>query len=239
MTLISSARPGLVREFIDIITNVAVPHQEPRATVHRRRIVVAVVLVLGIVLLSYLFTRERDDESFCLLAVAAAALWSVGALVSGPLHLGGVRFRGRNERPVFTGTGVGLVLGAVFLLGGVVVSKIPPLTAQISAMLTHVDEVSWRLVVLVVILNAIAEEMFFRGALYTVFERRMPLISSTLLYVLAMMVGLNIMVGVAALVLGTVCGIERRATGGVLAPVLTHLVWGLMMVLALPPIFGQ
>ncbi|MGV8056383.1 CPBP family intramembrane glutamate endopeptidase, partial [Mycobacterium kansasii] len=40
-------------------------------------------------------------------------------------------------------------------------------------------------------------------------------------------------------VLGTVCAIERRATGGVLAPVLTHLVWGLMMVLALPSIFGM
>ncbi len=31
---------------------------------------------------------------------------------------------------------------------------------------------------------------------------------------------------------------ERRASGGVLAPALTHLVWGLIMVLALPPMFG-
>ena len=48
----------------------------------------------------------------------------------------------------------------------------------------------------------------------------------------------NPMLGFAALILGTVCALERRATGGVLAPVLTHLVWGLIMVLALPALFG-
>jgi membrane protease YdiL (CAAX protease family) len=46
------------------------------------------------------------------------------------------------------------------------------------------------------------------------------------------------MLGFAGLILGTVCGLQRRATGGVLAPVLTHMVWGLIMVVALPPIFG-
>ena len=46
------------------------------------------------------------------------------------------------------------------------------------------------------------------------------------------------MLGFAAVILGTVCALQRRATGGVLAPVLTHLVWGLIMVLALPPLFG-
>ncbi len=46
------------------------------------------------------------------------------------------------------------------------------------------------------------------------------------------------MLGFAAIILGTVCAFERRATGGVLAPMLTHLVWGLIMVLVLPPMFG-
>jgi membrane protease YdiL (CAAX protease family) len=46
------------------------------------------------------------------------------------------------------------------------------------------------------------------------------------------------MLGVAAIILGTVCALERRASGGVLAPILTHFVWGLIMVLALPPLFG-
>jgi uncharacterized protein len=48
----------------------------------------------------------------------------------------------------------------------------------------------------------------------------------------------NPMLGFAAIILGTVCALERRASGGILAPMLTHFVWGLIMVLALPPLFG-
>lgn len=239
MTQTSSARPGLLREFTDIFTKVAAPYHEPRSVVHRRRVVVAVVVLLGAAVLASMHTKNPGDAAFYWLSLALAAVWSVGAVVAGPLHLGVVRFRGRYERPVFTGTGVGLVLGGVFLLGGLAVQQIPPLADQVIAILDYTTQVSWRLVVLIAIVNAVAEEMFFRGALFSAFGRRYPLVLSTLLYIGAMMAAGNLMIGVAALVLGTVCAIERRATGGVLAPVLTHLVWGLMMVLALPPIFGR
>jgi CAAX protease family protein len=46
------------------------------------------------------------------------------------------------------------------------------------------------------------------------------------------------MLGFAAIILGAVCALERRASGGVLAPILTHFAWGLIMVLVLPPLFG-
>lgn len=238
MTQISPARPGLLREITKIITKVALPYHEPRAVVQRRRVVVGVVVVIGAAVVLAMHSKLPGDASFYWLSLVLAAVWSVGAVVSGPLHLGVLRFRGRNERPVFTGTGVGLVLGGVFLLGGLVVQQIPVLAGQVTAILDYTTAVSWRLVVLIAIVNAIAEEMFFRGALFSAFGRRSPLVFSTLLYVAAMMAAGNLMVGVAALVLGTVCAIERRATGGVLAPVLTHLVWSLVMVLALPPIFG-
>ena len=65
------------------------------------------------------------------------------------------------------------------------------------------------------------------------------MIISTVLYVIATSATTgNPMLGFAAIILGTVCALERRATGGVLAPMLTHFFWGLVMVLALPPIFG-
>jgi membrane protease YdiL (CAAX protease family) len=239
MTQTSSARPGLLREFTNIFTKVSLPYHEPRAIVTRRRVVVAVVVLLGASVLAFMHTKNPGDAAFYWLSLALAAIWSVGAVAAGPLHLGAVRFRGRNERPVFTGTGVGLVLGGVFLLGGLAVQQIPPLAGQVIAILDYTTHVSWRLVVLIAIVNAIAEEMFFRGALFSAFGRRYPLVFSTLLYVAAMAAAGNLMIGVAALVLGTVCAIERRATGGVLAPVLTHLVWGLVMVLALPSIFGM
>lgn len=239
MTQTSPARPGLLREFTDIFSKVSAPYHEPRAVVQRRRVVVVGVVLLGAAVLAFMHTKNPGDAAFYWLSLALAAVWSVGAVLAGPLHLGAVRFRGRNERPVFTGTGVGLVLGGVFLLGGLAVQKIPPLAGQVTAILDYTTQVSWRLVVLIAIVNAIAEELFFRGALFSAFGRRYPLVLSTLLYIAAMMAAGNLIIGVAALVLGTVCAIERRATGGVLAPVLTHLVWGLMMVLALPPLFGM
>jgi uncharacterized protein len=41
----------------------------------------------------------------------------------------------------------------------------------------------------------------------------------------------------AAAVLGMVVGLQRRAGGGVLAPILTHITWSMIMLLALPRIF--
>ena len=93
-------------------------------------------------------------------------------------------------------------------------------------------------IVAITLVNGVAEEVFFRGALYTALGRYHPVVISTVLYACATLASGNPMLGFAAIILGTVCAFERRATGGVLAPVLTHFVWGLIMVLALPPMFG-
>jgi len=97
---------------------------------------------------------------------------------------------------------------------------------------------SFLLIVAITVINGIAEEIFFRGALYSALGRYHPVVISTVLYVCATMASGNPMLGFAAIFLGTVCALERRASGGVLAPMLTHFVWGLIMVLALPPMFG-
>jgi uncharacterized protein len=47
----------------------------------------------------------------------------------------------------------------------------------------------------------------------------------------------NLMLGFAAILLGLVVGLERRASGGVLAPVLTHVTWSTAMLFLLPLIF--
>jgi membrane protease YdiL (CAAX protease family) len=150
-----------------------------------------------------------------------------------------VRFFGRNQRPVISGTVIGLTLGAVFVVGGLLAREIPALrdyAAQVLAFATHG---SLLLVVLITLINGLAEELFFRGALYSAFEKHHPAVISTIVYTIVIGVStLNPMLTFAALVLGAVCAFERRATGGVLAPILTHMVWGLIMVLALPPIFG-
>jgi membrane protease YdiL (CAAX protease family) len=226
-------------EVRDIVGTCPVPHHEPPTLIRRRRIIVAVVLVIGAVLLGYSLTRPPGDASFYWLTLALAAVWAVGALLSGPLHLGCIRFRGRNQRPWITGTAVGLLLGAVFIVGGLIAREIPPVREYITQVLEFANYGPLLLVTFITVINGVAEEMFFRGALYTALGRFHAVLVSTVLYVIATGVATgNPMLGFAAIVLGTVCALERRITGGVLAPMLTHFFWGLVMVLALPPLFG-
>jgi uncharacterized protein len=220
------------------ITNVAVPHNESPVVVRRRRILVAITLVVGAAVLGFSLRRHPGESSFYWLTLALAAVWAGGALISGPLHLGGISWRGRNQRPVITGTLVGLLVGAAFVLGGLITREIPAVAAPITRVLLFAHQGSFLLVVLITVINGVAEELFFRGALYTALGRYHPVLISTLLYTAATMASGNPMLGFAAIVLGTVCALERRASGGVLAPMLTHFGWGLIMVLVLPPLFG-
>lgn len=231
-------RTSALDEIRRAMTNVAVPHHEPPSVVRRRRIVVAIVLVLGAVLLGLSMTRHPGQASFYWLALALGAVWLIGAFASGPLHLGGICWRGRNQRPLITGSATGLVLGGVFVVGGLIAREIPAVSGLITRVLQFADQGSWRLTLAIALLGAIAEELFYRGALYTALGRHHPVLISTILYIAATLASQNLMLGFAAIILGTVCALERRATGGVLAPILTHFVWSLVVVLALPPLFG-
>jgi len=61
---------------------------------------------------------------------------------------------------------------------------------------------------------------------------------TTAAYFVATLATGNVMLAFAALLLGAVCGLQRRASGGVLAPALTHVTWSVAMLFALPAIFG-
>jgi uncharacterized protein len=220
------------------IVNVAVPHNEPPSVVRRRRIVVAFVIVFGAAALSFALRSHPGQPSFYWWSLTLAGVWALGAFASGPLHLGGARWRGRNQRPVVSGTVIGLLLGGVFVLGGLIAREIPVVADLITRVLHYTDQGSWRLTMAVALVGAVAEETFYRGSLYTALGRHHPLLISTVIYVIATLASGNVMLGFAAIFLGTVCALERRATGGVLAPILTHFVWTLVVLLALPPLFG-
>ena len=220
------------------IVNVAVPHNEPPSVKRRRRIVVAIVLLLGAGVLGLALRRHPGESSFYWLSLTLAAVWAFGSFASGPLHLGGLCWRGRNQRPVISGTVIGLLLGAVFVLGGLIAREIPAVSELITRVLQYADQGPWRLSMAIALVGGIAEELFYRGALYTALGRYHPALVSTVVYVAATLASGNLMLAFAAIVLGTVCALERRATGGVMAPILTHFVWTVVVLLALPPLFG-
>jgi membrane protease YdiL (CAAX protease family) len=232
------SRAGALGQIRRAITNVAVPHNEPPSVVRGRRIVVAVVLAAGAALLGLSMTRHPGESSFYWLTLALGAVWLIGAFASGPLHLGGICWHGRSQRPVITGATIGLALGGIFMAGGLVVKQIPAISDLVIRVLRFADQGSWRLTMTIALLGAIAEELFYRGALYTALGRHHPVTISTVLYVVATLASQNLVLGFAAIVLGTVCALERRSTGGVLAPILTHFLWSLVVLLGLPPLFG-
>jgi uncharacterized protein len=165
-------------------------------------------------------------------------VWVVGGVFSGPLHLGYLPFRGELRRPLLTPVAIGVAAGAVFLAGGSVVRLISPLRTYVAHVLDPAQQGNLALVALLALANGIGEEIFFRGALFAAVGRRFPVRASTAVYVLVTVATRNPMLVFAAAVMGTLFGLQRRASGGILAPMLTHLTWSMIMLFALPPVIG-
>ncbi len=214
---------------------------EPRAEppTRRRIIVVVITLVIGATLLGLGLTTPAGDPLFYLLTGSLAVVWVAGAFASGALHLGRVERRNLQRRPVLAPIVLGLLVGAVFVAGGLIVRVIPPLQEYTHTILAHADGgARLPLVLLITLVNGAAEELFFRGALYAALGRFAPVLATTVIYALATATTGNPMLVFAALVLGGVLALQRRSTGGVLAPILTHAVWSLVMLLLLPLAVG-
>jgi len=211
-------------------------HQEPGPFV-RRRAVTALFVVLGAGVLGWSLRIEADATLFYAATLLLAATWTVGAFASGPLHLGRVRgARDELRRPVGGALVLGLLLGGVFVVGALLVREVPVLERQVGRVLDHADQGVTPVLLLVTVVNGVAEELFFRGAVYAAAPRH-PVLVSTAAYVVATLATGNPMLGFAAVLVGLVVGLERRASGGVLAPILTHVTWSTVMLLALPLLF--
>jgi uncharacterized protein len=203
----------------------------------RRRLVVLVTVLAGAVLLGFSLSAPPGAVSFYWYTAGAAVVWTVGGLLSGPLHLGYTPVDGVPRRPVVVPLAIGLVAAAVFLVGALIVREIPPLRDYVQGVLDHARAGSVVLVTLVTVGNGLAEEVFFRGALYAALGRWHPVPVSTVVYALVTVATGNPMLVFAAVTLGWVLALQRRASGGVLAPMLTHVTWSLAMLFGLPPLF--
>jgi uncharacterized protein len=226
--------------FVDstLISPVERDHRQSARMFRRRRVVAGVTLVAGATLLGLSLATTPGDPAFYVLTFALAATWALGSVLSGPLHLGWMRTGDGVRRPVLPPILLGLALVAVFVVGALVVAQVPPLHASVDAVLDHARYGSLPVIALVTLVNGVAEELFFRGGLYAALGARQPVLVSTVLYTLITVATLNVMLVFAAAVLGLLVSLERRVTGGVLAPVLTHVTWSLGMLFILPPLMA-
>lgn len=220
-----------------LIKRVPRDHWEDDAVIRRRRIVSAITLVVGAVLLALSMRLPPGDDRFYLYTLLLALTWTVGSFASGRIYVGQAHTR-RGDRyavPVVQSLALGTFLTGMFLAGAVVVAQIPVLRAFVNDVLDYARFGSLLLVAVITVVNGLAEELFFRGAVFAAVPARHQISVSTLLYVLLTVASGNVMLVFAAAVLGTVVALQRRVTGGVLGPMITHVMWSMGMLFLLPP----
>jgi membrane protease YdiL (CAAX protease family) len=216
-------------------------HSEPDWAFRRRRVVAVVTLVVGAGVLAWALRIEPGNPLFYVATFALAAVWAIGALVSGPLHLGRAHTRTGDgqSRAVVQSLALGALLLVLFLLGAVLVAQVPFLRDPVQQLLDHAEFGSLAVVALITLVNGVAEELYFRGALYAGVGRRHAVAVTTVVYALATAAsGIPLLV-LAAAVVGLVVGLQRRVTGGILGPIVTHLTWSLGMLFLLPPVLDR
>jgi membrane protease YdiL (CAAX protease family) len=218
----------------------AAARPEPAAIRARRRRVITVTGLTGAGLLAASLSARAGSRQFYLLTTGLACTWAGGALAAGPLPWARTPDHGNVPHrlvavPVLTGAGAfGLFYGAARLA-----RHIPALNQAITTVLRYAEDGSPSLVLLTASANAVAEELFFRGALWSLTEQAQahPLATTTLAYTATTVVTRNPALTIAGTATSVLFGLHRRASGGVLAPALTHLTWSLLMLHCLPPLF--
>jgi membrane protease YdiL (CAAX protease family) len=220
-----------------LVEQVPRDHRDTPQALRRRQWVTVVVVVIGAAVLGLSLRIAPGSGWFYPATLGLAVVWMVGAFASGPLHLGRtLRGREPGPRPLLVPLAYGVLLAGVFAAGGLVVRQVPWLDGQVRHVLDHAHQGSLPLLVVVTAVNGVAEELFFRGAMYAATPRH-PVPVTTAAYAVATLATGNVMLAFAAVLLGALVGLERRATGGIQAPIITHLVWSLAMLLVLPLMF--
>jgi uncharacterized protein len=188
------------------------------------------VSVAGAGLLGASLSAEPGSTRFYLLSSGAAGTWIIGALGSGPLHLGRKQSRdGMSRGPVLEPVAIGAAAFGVCYGAVLVARHVPVLNEAIASVLQYAQRGSGPLVLATTLANGLGEELFFRGAVYAAVGTKHPVAASTTTR--------NPALVVASGVMGTLFASQRRSSNGILAPTLTHLTWSTLMLRFLAPLF--
>lgn len=211
-------------------------HSETPEQLVQRRWVSAVTLAIASFLVAWTLRISPGDPAIYAVTLALGTTWVVGAMMSGRLYLGSATTRRgyQDSRAIIQSVLLGLLLVGLFLAGAVIIAAIPALRDPFLGLLLHARMGIVPVIVGLLFLNAVAAELFFRGGLYAATGGQHAVLITTFVFALSTVAtGIPIIV-VGAAVLGAVVGLQRRVTGGVLAPIITHLTWLTGMVFLLP-----
>ena len=147
-------------------------------------------------------------------SASVAVVWVVGGVVSGPLHLGYIPFRGTLRRPARhpDAARAGGRGGVRARRAGGAPDRAVAGVHRARAGARPAGQPA--LVTVLTLGNGAAEEVFFRGALFAAIGRRHPVLISTVIYALVTIATGNPMLVFAAVIMGVLFGLQRRASGG-------------------------
>jgi hypothetical protein len=138
---------------------------------------------------------------------------------------------------------VGLACGAVMTVGtyaayAVVVRLAPSVAGSVAGLYANAGTSSLALALIATSAAVVAEEVLWRGPLLRVLERRTGRAAavgiSLITYTLAQGGSRSVIVMVAAVVCGAIWSTERIYTRSVVAPLVSHLMWTLIVIHLLP-----
>lgn len=230
------------------LPDLLIPPAEPEVVqagpaLRRRRVIVVLTLVAGTALLAATLQVRPGSAAFNVLGLLVAVAWIGGGLASGPIPLGSAAGRAGPDRRDVRRWWVIVVAGALvaggvaflgFLAADLVGQQISWVASALTSVLAKADAGPRAVVLGIALINAVAEEVFFRGALLAALEPRRPALISTLIYVAVTVASGNVALVVAAAVMGTIFVLERLSTRGILASVVTHLTWSALIFFLLP-----
>ena len=187
------------------------------------------VLLLTLVASAVLTGRIYDSRDPATLSYVLSAVLVAGSVLSGGMPKA---HRRQGRHPVVGPFLTGVALFAFFALAGLVVRLVPAVDRAVGEVLLKADRGSVAAVVLAAAAAGAAEEVFYRGAW---FERMpLPMVTATLAHVVSTLPAGNVALTMAASLLGGVCGLSRRASGGWWTAAVVHVTWSLLCIAWLP-----
>jgi hypothetical protein len=197
--------------------------------------VLAAAGLSGAVLLRLSLSARADSRRFYALTAGLAGTWTASALLTTAVPVWPAHRRPLGlevARPVLTGAAT----FALFCAAAAVARRDPFLRRAITSVLHYVDEGTTPAVLLTASVNAVAEELFFRGAIWDAAGAD-PLASTTLAYTAVTAATGNPALAIGGAITGVIFGWERARSGGVAAPVIAHMTWSALMLTSLPTLF--
>ena len=191
----------------------------------RNLLVLLATLVVVAILTDKAFDAGREATRY--------TYYIAGALFAGVLLSGEFPKESRGgKRPVVKPAITGALLFVTFAILGWLTGWIDSLDDGAAEIIRRARAGPGWEVALGTLIAAVAEEVFYRGALFE--GVRLPVVKTTLAHMATTLLVGNPALTLSAGLLGFVLGLQRRASGGWWSPAVTHVVWGLMIVAWLP-----